>query len=325
MYEHISETNSSFSKSTPGLQLIWDSTSLSLLKACPRKYQYAMLDQIRSNRTAIPLSFGILYHAALEAYDHGKAEGLSHSDARDKALDFALTSSALGQEFDLITPNLSPETADTARTRQSLVRALVWYLDEFEDDATRTIILANGKPAVELSFKLHIDLPTPDGDYYTLSGHLDRVVDYAGTIYVQDRKTTSAALTGYYFNRYNPDTQMSLYTFAAKAILHTPASGVMIDAVQLGVNFNRFARQIIGRTPGQLQEFYDDTLHWIKQAESFARRGHWPMNETACSMYGACPYRPICSVDPKVRPMIANSSYVKSVWDPGKARGGEID
>jgi hypothetical protein len=45
---------------------------------------------------------------------------------------------------------------DTSRTKETLVRSVVWYCDEYKDDPLRTAMLPNGKPAVELSFMLPV-------------------------------------------------------------------------------------------------------------------------------------------------------------------------
>lgn len=61
-------------------QLAWDSTSLGVLKECPRKYQYELIYGWRGKNESVHLTFGLLYHAGLEAYDHwcasiGKLDG----------------------------------------------------------------------------------------------------------------------------------------------------------------------------------------------------------------------------------------------------------
>ena len=45
------------------------------------------------------------------------------------------------------------EFEDTIKTRFTLLRSVVWYLEQFENDPCETVILADGRPAVELSFR----------------------------------------------------------------------------------------------------------------------------------------------------------------------------
>src|SRR5215469_2997436 len=82
--------NSSFSKSLPGLQIAWDSTSLGALKKCPRFYQYNIIEGYAPRRESIDLRFGLHYHAALERYDHARSAGSAHEEAIRVAVRYAL-------------------------------------------------------------------------------------------------------------------------------------------------------------------------------------------------------------------------------------------
>src|ERR1700677_4105439 len=74
-------SNSSFSKTLPGLQLGVDSTSLGEFKQCPRKYFYSIIQGWQPKRTSVHLTFGILLHSAREVYDKACATGAKHEDA----------------------------------------------------------------------------------------------------------------------------------------------------------------------------------------------------------------------------------------------------
>jgi hypothetical protein len=314
--ETLHERNSAFTKEVPGLQIAWDSTSLGLLKTCPRKYYYNMIEGWNPKDQALPLIFGIWFHSALEHYDKFKALGASHDEATEKALRFILCET--GERKDGV---WKPWTTDCSqRNRLSLIRAVVWYLEHFKEDPAKTIILADGKPAVELSFKMEIPLVSPNGDNYLLCGHLDRVVEFADQIWVMDRKTTTSTLTDYYFSRYSPDNQMSLYTLSSRIVLPRSASGVIIDACQLLATGARFQRSFVNRTNGQVDEWMDDIQTWIKIAEGYAKAQHWPMNDTACDKYGGCKFREVCNKDPKVRKHILSSGFEKRIWNPLEAR-----
>src|SRR5438046_4651295 len=66
--------NTSLSVVQSGMQLAWDSTSMGLLKECPRKYQLSILEGWTPKRTSVHLLFGLWYHGALERYDHAKSD-----------------------------------------------------------------------------------------------------------------------------------------------------------------------------------------------------------------------------------------------------------
>lgn len=309
-----------FCSSIPELPRAWDSTMLGLLKECPRKFKYVIIDGWQSNGFAAHLAFGIAYHKALEQYDKDIAEGFGHDSAVLRAVQFCLSYGTRNDEGKFI-PYDSAFTKEPNKTRDTLLRSIVWYLEHFKDDPLETVVLANGKPAVELSFKINLELQSPDGDPFILCGHFDRIVQQGGEFFYLDRKTSKNELNPRYWAQFSPNNQMSLYHSATQLVLSKPARGGIIDAVQIGVTFARFKRHQINRTPGQLQEWLQDTYHWIGMAMQYASQGYWPMNDKSCGNYGGCAFQPICSRDPKVREVfLKNEGYHKRRWNPLESR-----
>ena len=201
------------------------------------------------------------------------------------------------------------------KTRENLIRTIVWYLEQFRDDPCATVILSDGSAAVEHSFKLPVD------NDVILCGHLDRLVDYGGKLYVQDQKTTGTTITGRFFDGFSPDTQMSLYTFAGKAIFNLPVKGVMIDGAQIAVGFTRFERGFTFRDDAQLAEWYDNAMHTVELARKATSEEHFPMNPSSCGNYGGCEFRYICSRSPAVRANFLAADFTQSdQWNPMKER-----
>lgn len=308
------------------VEFAWDSTSLGMLKTCPRLYQYTMIDGWSSRDTSIHLRFGIEYHRALQDYDLSRASGIDHDDAVHDTVHELLIRSA---DF---------KSDHKTKTRESLVRTVIWYLDKFKDDPSKTFILANGKPAVEQSFRFELEwgpegnnLESFDGgqtvvpkQLYTLSGHLDRVVTFNDDLFVLDHKTTSSAPTEWYFSKYEPDNQMTLYSLASRVVLDAPVRGVIIDAVQIKTDESIFGRGFTYRTPDQITEWVNDLHYWFALAEQYAIAGYWPMNDTACDKFGGCRYRSICSKSPSVRERFLEASFIQlppeSRWNPLRVR-----
>jgi hypothetical protein len=273
-----------------------------------------MIDGWRGNRESVHIRFGGLYHAALETYDRLQADGKGHDEALTAVVHQALLDTWDRTEA---SPGGAPWTTDhPGKTRENLIRSIIWYVDHFKEDPAETVILANGKPAVELSFKMELDFGPQVGQPYLLCGHLDRVVNFIGGTYVMDRKTTGSTITSNWFDQYDPDNQMSLYSLAAKVIYRTPVRGVIIDGAQIAVGFSRFSRGFTYRTDGQLEEWLADTRHWLALAEQYAITGHWPMNDKACHHYGGCVFRGVCSKSPEVRQKFLESDFHKAPWNP---------
>src|SRR5271165_1229475 len=76
----MSEAQSPFLPNT-SVQFAWDSTSLNLLKTCPRLYQYTMIEGWTPLTESIHLRFGQEYHTALQDYEVSRANGVGHEDA----------------------------------------------------------------------------------------------------------------------------------------------------------------------------------------------------------------------------------------------------
>jgi hypothetical protein len=320
-----------------GVQYAWDSTSLGLLKTCPRKYQLSMVLNWQPKKRSHHLDFGIYYHSAIEHYEKIMADprmavmpeinleagGVTFHSLEDKH-EFALRSTIRKAMIDSLgyEPGDDPKSGNQKndKTRFNLIRSLVWYFEQFGlADPCKTVILSNGKPAVELSFRFEI------GQGLVLSGHLDRIVTYGDGTYVMDHKTTSSTVTGasarYYFKNFNPDNQMSLYSVGAAVAFATPVKGVIIDAAQIAVGFTAFGRDFTHRTERQLHEFLEGVYSYRRLAEQFEAAGFWPMNETACGNYGGCAFRDICARDPAVRERFLRTDFTQDrPWNPLEPR-----
>ena len=320
------------------LQFAWDSTSLGYLKQCPRLYQYIMIDGWSGGEESPHLRFGLEFHAALELFDRLMAEG----SYRETAL--IDTVKATLQRVKEWNPDRESK-AGHYKNPETLLALVIDYLDNFSDDPCKTYIKADGTPAVELSFRFELDWgpeagqcniglepgdvgypgPAYESQPYLLSGHLDRVVDFNDQLLVMDRKTTTTTLGAYYFNKYEPNNQMSLYILAGRILLQAPIRGVIIDAAQIKLQEpNAFARGFTFRTEDQLQEWLEDLRTLLSMNEVYSANDYWPMNDTACDNFGGCRFREICSKSPSVREKFLAAKFTKlpesEKWNPLKPR-----
>lgn len=320
--------NTSFSKLNPWLQLAVDSTSLGAYKTCPRYYYYTILLGYQPKGENIHFTFGLLIHGGSERYHHGKAEGMSHDDALDKALVWFLAetwNTALSRPW---------ASADSYKNRFTALRTLIWYLDKYGDnDALETVVLANGKPAVELSFSFDSGFSSRQtGESFLLCGHLDRLATLNGAAYIPDVKTTKSELNARYWSSHNPSNQFGIYLLAGEIVYSLPVKGLIVDGVQVLVNSSRFDRHLITKDEFQLAEFYTSTGTWLAQMENCAEDANrpilgqdkslaYPMNETSCSKYGGCEFQEVCSRSPGARQQWLDTGFNRRVWDPLQRRG----
>lgn len=310
--------NSAFHPDIPGLQIAWDSTSIGAFKTCPRKYQLSIIEGWNPRSLSVHLVFGQHYHKALERYDHSRSAGRDHEQSTIDAVRQALSDSWEILPDGRGRPWMSD---DPLKNRETLVRTVVWYLEEFADDSAKTIQLANGKPAVELSFRFETDYFLSDGTPFLLCGHLDRLAELGDDTYVFDRKTTKNTLSESFFEGFSPNNQFSLYTLAAQVVYNTNVAGLYVDGAQIAVGFSRFQRAMSPRHHSQIEEWYKDFGLMLQLAQFYAAQQYWPMNDTACGNYGGCQFRGICSKVPGVREAYLKGSFTRRVWDPLFVRG----
>lgn len=302
------------------IQFAWDSTSIGYFKTCPQLYKYIMIDGWAEKDQSIHLRYGQEFHTCLEEYEKLR-KGNQHT--HDEALHIILADLLIR----IVDFNPSPDTkAGRYKSRKSLIRAVIWYLDGRPADPAKVLILPDGRPAVELSFRFELS-KGPGGQTeipYMLCGHLDSVVQLGEELYVMDHKTTTTTPGSYYFNQFEPNNQMTLYTLASQVVLEAPIAGVIINAVQLLVDSVNPQRGMTLRTPDQLSEWIDDLQLFFATAEAYAVRGHWPKNDTACDKFGGCRFREICNKSPGVRENFLKSNFVKlpveERWNPLKSR-----
>lgn len=289
-----------------GKQWIWDSTSLKRAETCLRKYQYEALEGWHSQSSNVNLWFGGIYASSLEHFHKYRAEGMSHDDAA-----FEVVKSALEATWDK-EANQPTSFNDPAKTRENLIRTIIWYLDTFEDDYFQTYVTSKGAAAVEFTFKIPVD------NGLIFSGHIDRLcVDKEGEIFVHDQKTTKQTLSPYYFNQFKPDVQFSMYTFAGKMIYDAPVKGVIVDAAQIAVGFTRFARMPTYRTDDELEEWYGEMMYLVEKVHEAVERNYFPRNTASCNNYGGCPFREVCSRPHHVRDNFLEGMFTKGDrWDP---------
>lgn len=296
-----------------GIQFAWDATSISATQKCMRYYQLSILEGWTPNNHSEHIRFGGHFATALEHYYKHVGEGADWEEALLRVVTEALHDTWDRDEDGNGKPWLSQ---DSNKTRENLIRTIVWYVDQFHDEEVTVKLDPEGKPLVEHSFALPVD----NGVIFT--GHIDRVVEFAGDPYVMDQKTTGQTITPKWFRQFKPNVQFSMYTFAGKAIWHIPVKGVIIDGAQIAVGFSRFERAVSFRTDGELNEWYDDTMQWITVAQQMTKEGWFPMNPASCGNYGGCQFLGICEKSPGLRDnFLKGSFHVRDdLWDPLERR-----
>ena len=304
-----------FSRVLPGHQLQVNSSSLGPFKTCPRQYYYKIICGWEGQAKSVHLTFGTLVHEGLAGYEILRAQGLTHDEALESTIDWALRKT-WNKELKRGWISGSPE-----KNRLGLVRTLVWYLDHYADMPGMEVLrLPNGNLAVEIDFEFDSGWESETtGEHVTFIGKLDRLVKVGNETFVLDTKTTTYQLGLDWFKKFTPDNQFSLYSMAGGVVLDQPVRGLILDGVQVGATFSRFERGPVGRSEAFLDEWLQDSHYWLDYMAKCAEDGYWPMNDRGCGMFGGCEFREICSHNPASRDMWIKAGFVQ------KKRGVEED
>lgn len=293
-----------------------DNTSLSMFKECPQKYFLGIEQGYRTKSAAPPLLFGKIFHDCLEFF-----ERMAIILPREDALRLTIRKAVA---------DARPLAAlqDDKRNKVSLLRALIWYEMAYANDEMKTVILSDGRPAVELSFRLEFPLKlynweTDEEEGVIYCGHIDKIVEYNNQLLAMEHKHTVSTLGDYYYDRYVFSSQISGYVMAIRVIWGMDAVGAVIDSTALGVTFARFGRRVASRVADHIEEWIEDTAYWIKQVYEAKKNQHYPRNTESCSKYGGCQFKEYCFVRPSARPAILASDFRVEKWDPMKPRGIE--
>src|SRR5260221_1442195 len=177
---------------------------------------------------------------------------------------------------------------------------------------------------VELSFRFDSRFVTKSSnEAVMLCGHLDRIAEMGGASYISDIKTTTHSLSPQFFDQFTPWNQCSMYGIAGRVAFGFQIKSLIVDGIQVGVNFSRFQRGLVARSEEFLIEWLDEvTQVWLPRMESSATNQRWVANDKVCDMYGGCPFRPVCARPPQARAQWLKANYVKRIWDPLQVRGG---
>lgn len=312
---------SSFVEGTQ-LQYAWDATSLNDLKICPRRYQLSRIEGWEWKAQSIHLKFGMEVHHTIQDYEFCKVDGQDHEEAVFNAI------RALMQRTGDYPSEEEVKTQEKAsarrKTKEVLLRTCINYLDHYKEDPVETLILESGRPAIEVNFNFDLERKP-----HLLCGILDKIGIYQESQFVLDHKTTTYQLTEYYYDKFNPDCQMSVYSIAGQVVVHSPIRGVIIDGITIGADgVPGFGRGFTYRNQGQLEEWLHNLDYLLSQAEQYAQDQYWPQNDTACDKYGGCPFRRVCSKAPSVREAYLRADFNQlpenERWNPLSIRETSI-
>lgn len=341
--------------SNPLVRKRWSASSLAKFDQCPRLYQLYDAGWESGERN-IKIEAGDYLHRALGRFD---TELLAWKGDVEKALYHALKhlfgimgdwywvavceccgdveeGSIIPLENDPDNQDIHPAcgsrawmeqrwipwiTNDTKLNRWTLMRTLVWYADEVGAGTVQPLQL-EGKDVTEVEWEVELEINSPDGDPYVLTGYFDGPVEVGSEKFVRERKVTTSAGGSWYFDLFDPHVQTDTYTLASEKLYDGEMSGILLEVIQIGVNFSRVTRKLLPKTKKQNWEWEGQIEEIVGEAKVLAEvygEKPWPMKRANCNLFAGtteesakgCIFKGVCNKDPSQRERYLKAGFVK--------------
>jgi len=298
----------------------FDNTMLSSYKDCPRKYFIRHVLGWRSEGTAMPLVFGLSWHAGMDVVWQF-ANKLDHRTLADSAQAKFLETweeQGLPSELDVQQlDNWSPRVPPTAHEMYHQYIEARWpVLREAE-------LIACEQPFA-------VPLPRTTDVWYV--GRLDKVVNYGSQKLVIEHKTTTeykkdGGFKGDYIEGWYSDSQVKGYQFGG-SMFFGGLDGVWVDSALVHKTVHNAFRFIpVAHKHDMLEEWLADTLEWVFRVgedtnafldSEILAHGNFPKNEGSCyGKFGRCPYLDICrTVSDPSKLGGPPPGYIEEFWQP---------
>jgi len=305
--------------------LIWDATLLSMIWSCPRAFYWFMRRVDYAGEAKPPyFTWGASFQEILSAwYSLPEEQRLDNVEqAKEIALDAGL------QMWDKEGIDKPPSD-----TRDGLIRIFSDYIEFYPTEPWHIV-----KGGAELGWMY----PLRETPYY-LAGSLDGYVNWPGYgILILENKTSGRYLSDNYISQWAFSPQITNYIWYLTQLRQKEAFGCLVNMICKivpGAKANwstpRFTRSLETRSKVALQEFENQVLYTIQQAEDFWNDWYFPktLNHVNCAGgpgTAPCKMKRICLLDEPFTELDppAMYSYLKyrdTEWKPWERKGEQTN
>lgn len=315
-----------------------DNFALTMYQTCPSKYDLRINQGWTPPRRSSALGFGGAIHEGLAAWHRGEGIGAALV-AIDKAW-----------------PENHP--VDDFRTREKCLQTMIQYSKKYPAETFKVVQGPSG-PLIEVPFTLSTGMYLPcklswlkekrargelvgacpglplEDDTCNVCGNtcepieyggiFDGVVEFSGSVYVLEHKSTSI-MGGSYFNQFKPNNQVTGYCWAAGQMSGLPVGGAIINAIGVyKAGATKFDRHITGRFPEEIVEWLDNVYMVCVQLKTSELTNTWPKSTNACTLYGLCEFYSVHNLARESeRQKLLEQQYIKDHWDYELRDGTEV-
>lgn len=288
---------------------VYDNSVMSTHQGCPRKFYYQYHLCRAPAGLNFPIQFGIAYHKYRE-----NLEMLYLNDS-DVALwpRYHQVASAVCQENWQEPPlGHKHEWQTNARLRTTLNMAFDRW--KMEKENNRLVVIHAERP---------FELTLPSG--HRFGGRIDQLLEWNNKLWIRDFKTTSR-MGASYESRFDPDNQMTGYTWGMQQLSGRPVEGVIIEVVYntktKGPEFFQF---LTTRSQFHVESWLETVQHELELIELHKTKDVWPQRTGYCLNFGMCAFHEACQQSswPSIDDWLSTET-IESHWDfmnPDKEEG----
>lgn len=304
-------------------------SSMDVIQNCLRKAKFLLHEKWKPQDESVATVFGSAMHKALEVFYQGDPSTRVLPKLETLEL-MAYGNVVEGEETDLLLRSarafikaaevLSPLPETDKHSIVNGVWILHCYFKTFIDDPYVALIDKDG-PFVERGFSLvvHEDASL----VVELFGTIDVALRHTktGEVIPADHKT--AGFLNFngssYFDREKPNSQYTGYLLGAREVYGIDTDKFLVNVLEKkskpktaaakGVSF---PRQITQRNEDDFTEFREALVYVARQYLTALETDSWPMGPVgACTAYGSCAYRAVCSVPKSMRETVLSAKFTK--------------
>jgi hypothetical protein len=295
-------------KAQPEPLTVIDSTIISSLRSCPRKFYWAYVQKLKPLGLSIHLAAGGAFAAGCEA-----ARIAQFRDSPDRQLSIDELMLAAMPAFSKAWGDF-PESGEEAKNFHNTFHALERYFQEYPPlaDIVQPVIKPDGSPATEFSFAIPLPVKNSIGEPYIYAGRFDLLGRFGDLMVVQDEKTTSA-LGPYWLRQWDLRGQFLGYTWACRQLGY-PVDHCVIRGIAIQKTQHQFATVPVQYPQHLIDRWYEELLRSCHQINSLYEANVWPYNfAEACGSYGGCSFHDLCIAR---EPDNWLSNYETNTWSP---------